>query len=150
MPNPAFAEIVLAELAANGLTLCRGCEHLGHKRGFVLDSQPSVIHLDRECSTRSTLHRFLHEVGHAIHDKRRMKRWQREEQAERYATESMRQYGISVPRKVAGLGRAYVARMKRWGRNIAAGRRKPTRPARFSVMGEHFDRARDAALAVPA
>ena len=119
-----FTEIVLAELMANDVTLCRACSESGHKRGFVLDAQPKVVHLDSEFRTRSTLHRFLHEMGHAVHDQKGMKRWEREEQAEAYARESMRQLGISVPRKVAARGRLYVGRMKRWGRNISAGLRR--------------------------
>jgi len=119
-----FTEIVLAELMANDVTLCRECHDSGHKRGFVLDAQPKVVHLDSQFRTRSTLHGFLHEMGHAIHDQKGMKRWEREEQAEEYARVSMRQLGISVPRKVAVRGRRYVGRMKRWGRNISAGLRR--------------------------
>lgn len=108
-----------AEIAARGLAWCRECcASKSHKRGFVLDEEPKSVHLDNEIRTRSALHRGLHEIGHAIHDQRGMRRFAREAQAEAWATARMRELGFSVPRAVAAAGRTYVARMKRWGDNI--------------------------------
>jgi len=108
-----------AELAARGLAWCRACcAANSHARGFVLDYSPKTVHLDSEIATRSSLHRGLHEIGHAVHDQRGMRRFEKERQAEEWATERMRELGFSVPRKVAAAGRRYVARMKRWGDNI--------------------------------
>ena len=115
----SMRELFEAEITAHGLTWCRECcASNGHKRGFVLDAEPKTVHLDSEIATRSSLHRGLHEIGHAIHDQREMRRFQKERQAEEWATRRMRELGISVPRKVAAAGRAYVSRMKRWGDNI--------------------------------
>lgn len=93
-----------------------------HARGFVLDAEPRTIHLKSEIGTRSSLHRGLHEIGHAIHDQRGMRRFERERQAEDWATARMRELGYSVPRKVAAAGRRYVSRMKRWGDKIRRSR----------------------------
>ena len=112
-----------AEIAAHGLTWCRECcANNGHKRGFVLDAEPKTVHLDSEIATRSSLHRGLHEIGHAINDQRGMRRFQKEQQANEWAERRMRELGISVPRKVAAAARSYVSRMKRWGNNIRRAR----------------------------
>jgi hypothetical protein len=119
----SLRELFEAEIAAHGLTWCRECCASGaHKRGFVLDSEPKTIHLDSEIATRSTLHRALHEVGHAVNDQRGMRRFQREAQANEWAERRMRELGVSVPRKVAAAGRAYERRMKQWGDNIRKSR----------------------------
>lgn len=115
-------EVFEVELALNGLQWCRDCHVSGHKRGFVLDSQPKVVHLDSQIQTRSTLHRGLHEIGHAVHDQSGMRRFQKEAQAEAWAGRRMRELGINVPRKAAAKGRRYVARMKNWGDKIKAAR----------------------------
>lgn len=116
-------EVFEAELAAHGLRWCRECcARNNHDRGFVLDADPKTVHLNSEIATRSSLHRGLHEIGHAIHDQKGMRRFQKELQAETWATARMRELGISVPRKVASAGRSYVDRMKRWGDNIRKGR----------------------------
>lgn len=118
-----FAEIVEAELTTNGIRLCRGgCHHWhSHTRGFAAPEE-RTIHYNAQFKTRSTLHVFLHEMGHIVANKPGMKRWEREKSAEDYARMSLRALGIPVPRKAVRAGRAYVARMKQWGRNIAAGR----------------------------
>jgi hypothetical protein len=121
-----FREVFEAELMANNIDLCRGCDHgRGHKRGFVLRGE-RVVHLDRAIATRSTLHRALHEVGHVLNAEaeKAQKSWEREAGAEKYATDTMRVLGISVPRKVVAAGVAYVARKKRHGANIRAAIRK--------------------------
>lgn len=108
-----------SEIAAHGLSWCRECcSRSSHTRGFVLDSEPKTIHLDSEIGTRSSFHRGLHEIGHAIHDQRKMRRFEKERQAEEWATRRMRELGFSVPRKVVAAGRRYVSRMKRWGDDI--------------------------------
>ena len=114
-------EVFEAELLANDIALCRGCDQgRGHKRGFVIFGQ-RVVHLDRAIATRSTLHRALHEVGHVVHAEaqKSMKSWEREADAEKYATDTMLALGISVPRKVRALGASYIARKKRHGANIS-------------------------------
>jgi len=119
-----FIEVFEAELMANDIALCRSCEHgRGHKRGFVIRGQ-RVVHLDRAIATRSTLHRALHEVGHVVNEEaeKKQKSWEREAGAEKYATDTMRILGISVPRKVVARGVSYVARKKRHGQNIKRGR----------------------------
>lgn len=111
-------EIFQAELVAHNLTWCRGCERPGHKRGFVVNGNKYTVHLDREISTRSTLHRGLHEIGHCVNDEAGMRRFQKEAAANKWAENRMRELGIPVPRKEAAKGKRYVRRMKRWGNNI--------------------------------
>lgn len=111
-----YQEIVKAELMANNIGLCTGCDsYNSHTRGFA-SADSRIIHYSRKCATRATLHGFLHEVGHVVknHGKHcRLKRWQQEQEAETYATESLKAYGIPVPRKAVALGKRYVARWKR-------------------------------------
>jgi hypothetical protein len=121
-----FRDIVTGELLLHKITLCTGCQSGdNHPRGIAYpDSR--IIHYSAKCATRSTLHGFLHEVGHIVlgHGRAcKLKRWEKEAGAEDYARYSMRTYGISIPRRVSREGREYVDRMARWGRNIAAGRR---------------------------
>lgn len=121
-----YAEIVEAELAANDITLCADCDrYQSHKRGFAApDSR--IIHYDAKMATRGTLYGFLHEVGHVIkgHGKScKLRRWQKEQEAEAYARESMRAYGIPVPLKNVQAGDAYVRRFRLFGERVAAGRR---------------------------
>lgn len=113
-----------AQLNLHDLAWCRGCEiGKSHSRGFVLDADLLMVHLDSEIGTRSSLHRGLHEIAHCILDERGLRRYECEAQANQWAARQMRELGVSVPRKVAGKGRAYVRRMKRWGKNIRKGRK---------------------------
>lgn len=115
-------EIAHQEVSSAGVTICACCAEPGsHKRGFAV-KKTRTVHLARGYATRSTLHRLLHEIGHVVNDEAGMKRWEREAAANRYAAERMRAYGLSIPRKVTHSANAYVGRMARWGRNIAAGR----------------------------
>jgi len=120
-------DIVQAELMANDITLCIGCDKFGasHSRGFAApDSR--TIHYNAKMATRATLYGFLHEVGHVVkgHGKAsKLRRFEREQEAEDYARDSFRAYGIAVPQKQVAQGNAYILRMARWGRNSAAGRR---------------------------
>jgi len=118
-----FLEVFEEVLTAHSLNWCKGCDSgRGHKRGFVLFKDRTTVHLDRKISTRSTLHRALHEIGHCVNDEKGLKSWQCEEGAERFANETMKQYGIRIPRKVRKAGSNYVKRKKRHGDNIRAGR----------------------------
>lgn len=117
-----FREIFETELRAFNLEWCRACcATNSHGRGFVREDDRKTVHLDSEISTRNSLHRGLHEIGHAIHDQRGMRRFECEAQANRWATAEMRRWGIPVPRKTAAAGRSYERRMKRWGDNIRKG-----------------------------
>lgn len=122
-----FSEIVRAELIAHDITLCTECERYhSHRRGFAVPDKRE-IHYAAKCATRKTLHGFLHEVGHVIkgHGKAcQLKRFEREAEAERYATESLRMYGIAVPREAVALGKRYVARWKSLGKRISRGRKE--------------------------
>ena len=112
-----------AELSAHGLTWCRECHSRNsHKRGFFSEDIPKVVHLDSEIVTRSALHRGLHEIGHAIHDQSKMRRFECEAQANAWAAKRMRELGFSIPRRVLSGARHYVARMKRWGDNVRRAR----------------------------
>lgn len=112
------------ELKKHNLNWCKGeCGIRGHKRGFVLKKDKTTIHYDSEIATRGTLHNALHEIGHCINDEKGLRSYECEAKAEEYATNKMREWGISVPRKVASLGKSYVKRKKRHGDNIKRGRR---------------------------
>lgn len=114
-----YLELFQAEIDANNVTWCKACDAKNsHHRGFAV-KDTRTIHLDRKVSTRSTLHRALHEVGHIVNDETGMRRWQQEEAANDYAEKRLRELGIPVPRGEAAKGRKYVARMKRWGKNIS-------------------------------
>lgn len=116
-----FREMFEQEITNHGIEWCRGCDaYNSHRRGFAGDR---VIHLDSEIGTRSSLYRALHEVGHVVLDQpRRMRRWEMERDAELWARRRMRELGVPVPRKDVQAGDRYVARMKRWGDRIVAGR----------------------------
>lgn len=117
-----YQEIIKAELLAHDITVCAGCDNYhSHSRGFAIPDKRE-IHYNAKGSTRSTLYGFLHEIGHIVmgHGKQcPLRRYEREAQAEQYARDSFRDYGIPTPRKVVALGKRYVKRMKQWGRNIA-------------------------------
>lgn len=113
-----YKEIAEEELRKNNVSWCCGqCGKSGHKRGFVVFGEP-VIHLETKLSTRSTLHRFFHELGHAVLEHGKLRSFQREEQAERFAFDKFREYGIPLPREVVYRGKLYVMRKKRHGDNI--------------------------------
>jgi hypothetical protein len=122
----SLRELFEAELALHGITWCRGCESRhSHKRGFA-DAKTRTVHYAREIGTRASLHGGLHEIGHVVcgHGPgARPRRFEKEAEAEAWAMRRMRELGVPVSRKEQALGRAYVARMKQWGRNITAGRR---------------------------
>lgn len=126
MASPAYQEIVEGELAANNIEICRSCcSRQSHDRGFA-DPDKRVIHYSAGMATRSTLYGFLHEVGHIVkgHGKAsKLRRYQREQEAEDYARDSFRVYGLAVPRKQVAMGNAYVARFKRFGDRVIAAKR---------------------------
>ena len=131
--------IVHYELSANRVTLCAKCERAGsHHRGFA-DVENRVIHLDRGYATRSTVLRALHEIGHVVTYKPGMKRWEREQASQRWAVETMRKYHLPVPREAQRRARIYIARMARWGRNIAAGRGKAAAEATAAAYAARED-----------
>lgn len=118
-----YKEIFELELSTHGIRWCRRCvSRNSHARGYAVVSD-RIIHLDSEISTRSTLYRGLHEIGHLVRDQAGMRRHEKERQANEWAERRLRELGIPVPRRMAARGKAYVARMKRWGKNIAKGRR---------------------------
>lgn len=122
-----FREIFEAELAKRNLKWCKGIDcHItsSHKRGFVMRDDLKTVHYASEIATRKTLHGGLHEIGHCVNDETGMRRFEREQAAESFATDLMREYGIAVPREAVALGKAYVKRMKQWGNNIKRGRSK--------------------------
>jgi hypothetical protein len=117
----SYMEIFQAELAARGIEWCQGCMlYNSHRRGFATKGT-NVVHLKSAVATRRTLHRALHEIGHLVNDERGQKRWEKEDGANRFAENRMRELGIAVPRGEAQKGRRYVGRMKRWGSAISAG-----------------------------
>lgn len=126
-----FEDIVQAELMAHNITLCKGgCSRgVNHPRGCAFPRWREV-HLAASFSTRSTLFRFLHEVGHILdgddsHGILVGRRYEQEARATAYALQSFRDYGISIPRKLAADWKGYTARKKRHGDNIAKGRIMP-------------------------
>jgi hypothetical protein len=98
-----------------------GCRYRNsHRRGFAT---PGTVHLASKIGTRRSLYGGLHEVGHVAlgHVGRRggKRRWQVEAEAEAWAQQRMRELGIEVPEEQVEAGRAYIARMRRWGDNIS-------------------------------
>lgn len=122
--NPYYAEIVRAELMAHDIRLCRGCDfYNSHKRGFA-NRDTRTIHMSAEFATRSTLHGFLHEVGHIVNNTDDMRRYEREKAAEQYARRSLRIYGVRISRKVVQKADAYITRFKEIGDKIIAARQE--------------------------
>ena len=118
-----FKEIFEQVLAKHGLNWCTGCEaSRGHKRGFVLHADKKTVHYDSKIATRKTLHGGLHEIGHCVNDEAGQRSWEKEAGAESFATRTMRELGIRVPRETVQRGVDYVNRKKRHGDNIKAGR----------------------------
>jgi hypothetical protein len=115
-------EIIKAETMAADIKVCNGCDRYhSHSRGFAVPDE-RTIHYSAKGATRKTLYGFLHEIGHIIkgHGKTcKLRRFQREAEAEDYARKSLQDYGISVPRKAVVLGNAYVKRWKRFGDKIS-------------------------------
>lgn len=128
----SLAEILERELAQHEVAWCRGCDRKSsHKRGFATKD---TIHYDAAIRTRATLYDALHELGHIVLGHLgagRKRRWEREQEAERWAQKRMRELGFAVPRRQVAAGRGYVARMRRWGRNISRAHRH-----RFTRYGE--------------
>lgn len=114
-----FLKIFEDVLKKHNLNWCKGeCGILGHKRGFVLNKDRTTVHLDRAIATRATLHRALHEIGHCINNEKGLRSFECEAGAENFANKTMKEYGVSIPRKVRARGVAYVRRKKRHGENI--------------------------------
>jgi len=125
METKSFREIFEIELKKHNLNWCKNCDaSKGHKRGFVLFADKNTIHLDSEIATRSTLHRAFHEMGHCVNNEKGLRSYECEAGAEKFANDKMKEYGISVPRKVKARGVAYVKRKKRHGDNIKNGTRR--------------------------
>jgi hypothetical protein len=85
------------------------------------------VHLASKIGTRRSLYGGLHEVGHIVlgHARRsRKRRWQVEAEAEAWAQGRMRELGIEIPEADVDAGRAYIARMQRWGDNISHAQRR--------------------------
>lgn len=114
-----FKEVFEGQLAKHGLNWCKGCENgRNHKRGYVANSDKKTVHLDSEIATRKTLHRGLHEIGHCVNDEKGLRSFECEARAEAFASRTMRELGIRVPRETVQRGVAYVARKKRHGDRI--------------------------------
>ena len=126
MKQQTNKEIFEEELKKNNLSWCTGECNLrgGHKRGFVLRKDKTTVHYDSKIATRSTLHGGLHEIGHCLNNESGLRTFEKEANAEKFANDRMKEYGISVPRKTRALGKDYIKRRKQWGDNIRNGRRK--------------------------
>ena len=115
-----------AELERHGIRWCAGgCRYRNsHRRGFATID---TVHLAAKIGTRRSLYGGLHEVGHIVlgHTERRgTRRWRVEAEAEAWAQQRMRELGIEIPAVEVEAGRAYIARMQRWGDNISRARRR--------------------------
>lgn len=119
--KPMFKELFENELKKRGLNWCKGCNNgRNHRRGFVAWADKKTVHLESEIATRKTLHRGLHEIGHCVNDETGLRTYEREANAEKFATQTMRELGVRVPRDTVRRGVAYVARKKAHGDNIIA------------------------------
>lgn len=112
------------ELRRHGILWCTGgCRfRSSHRRGFA---SPGTVHLDAGIGTRRTLYRGLHEVAHVVlghTTRRRRPRWEVEAEAEAWTQRRMAELGVEVPEASVVAGRAYVARMRRWGAAITRAR----------------------------
>lgn len=115
-----------AELARHGIGWCvGGCPfRSSHRRGFAT---AGTVHLDAAIGTRRTLYRGLHEVAHVVlghTSRRRHPRWQVEAEAEAWTQRRMLELGIEAPEVSVEAGRAYIARMRRWGTAISRANRR--------------------------
>ena len=119
-----FRKIFEDELKKYNLNWCQGCDaSRGHKRGFVLFKDKTTIHYDSKIATRATLHGAFHEMGHCLNNEEGLRSFEKESNAEKFANDKFKEYGISVPRKTRALGVSYVKRKKRHGDNIRRGRK---------------------------
>jgi hypothetical protein len=110
-----------AELVLHGVAWCAGgCRYRSsHRRGFAT---AGTVHLDVAIGTRRTLYRGMHEVAHVVlgHTAARgRRRWEVEAEAEAWTQRRMTELGIELPDASVRAGRAYVARMRRWGDAIS-------------------------------
>jgi len=110
-----------AELERVGVAWCGGpCRYRSsHRRGFAT---ADTVHLDAKIGTRRSLYRGMHEIGHVVlgHARRgRRRRWELEAEAEAWAQQRLTELGIELPEASVEAGRAYIARMRRWGDNIS-------------------------------
>lgn len=112
------------ELKKYNLKQCRACDKGNHERGFVRHEDRETVHLDSPISDRRSLFRGLHEIGHCINVEHGLRSWQAEAAATKYATETMRESGFTVPASVSRRWKAYTRRKKRHGDNVRAGRRR--------------------------
>lgn len=120
-------DIIKAELLAHEITLCQCSKP--HSRAYALPDKKE-IHVSKKGATRNTLATYLHEIGHVVkgHGKNsKLRRFQREQEAEDYAKYSFKCYDIPYPRKRSILSRRYVAQWKRIGNNIKRSRREGRR-----------------------
>lgn len=124
--DASYYEIVEAVCSYFKITWCRSKATCGfakdHSRGFA---NRGMIHLSAKIGNRLGLYRAMHEIGHVLwaHDRGTKVRWVREKEAETFAREAFKALGVPVPRSVVKAGNEYVERMRRWGDNVAAGRR---------------------------
>lgn len=124
-PRTTLRATFETELEDRGIGWCTGgCRYRNsHRRGFAT---PDTVHLDSKIGTRRSLYRGLHEVAHiALGHARRAgrRRWQLEAEAEAWTQHRLTELGIEVPAAEVERGRAYVARMRRWGDRISQARR---------------------------
>lgn len=120
----------------NGDT-CRGGERVS---GYAVASPAPV--------TRRALYFYLHEIGHIVLGHcdgrdRRLRAWQREQEAERFAQVRMRAHGIPVPRREIRDGRAYVERKRKQGQRAAHRHTWVDFPRGWGQHG-HLERCADA------
>ena len=118
-------EVFELELARYGLSWCQGeCgASRNHKRGFVLNADKKTVHLKAEVTQARSLHRALHEIGHCLDQEKGLRSYQREEKAEAYAAQTMRDYGYAVPRYISVKATRYIQRKKRHGDHVRKGMR---------------------------
>jgi hypothetical protein len=121
-----FLEMFERELEIHGITWCKGeCDvpESTHRNRAYATAKTRTVHMISKIERRSTLLDGLHEIGHIVANTPGMKRWQREKSATEWSYKRMRELGVSIPRKSRRDYNNYVARMKSWGKNIAAGRK---------------------------
>jgi hypothetical protein len=117
-----YRDIFEQELREHNIHWCTDCKsRASHIRGFA-DIKTRTVHLNRKITTRSTLHRAFHEIGHImIKDSRFNKRWMTEALANAWAEATFKKYGVPMHRETARKAKLYVNRLKRWGNNISKG-----------------------------